>query len=88
MDLSRLPTAGDTREFARSLGHDPEILAASGGEDYELLMAAPEPVLEALAASVEVPITVIGEVTEGGVIFERRGEPVEGLAGWDHFFSN
>ena len=88
MELSQLPTAGDTREFARSLGRDPEILAASGGEDYELLMAAPEPVLEALAASVEVPVTIIGEVTEGGVIFERGGEPDEGLAGWDHFFSN
>ena len=88
MDLSQLPTAGDTREFAKSIGRDPEILAASGGEDYELLMAAPEPVLKALAAGVEVPVTIIGEVTEGGVIFERGGEPVEGLAGWDHFFSN
>ncbi len=87
VDLSRLPTAGDTREFARSLGRDPEVLAASGGEDYELLMAAPEPVLKALAASVGVPITVIGEVTEGGVVFERGGEPVEDLAGWDHLSS-
>ncbi len=87
VDLGRLPIAGDTREFAKSLGRDPEILAASGGEDYELLMAAPEPVLKALAASVEVPVTVIGEVTEGGVVFERGGESVEGLAGWDHFSS-
>jgi thiamine-monophosphate kinase len=87
VDLGRLPIAGDTREFAKSLGRDPEILAASGGEDYELLMAAPESVLKALAASVEVPVTVIGEVTEGGVVFERGGESVEGLAGWDHFSS-
>jgi thiamine-monophosphate kinase len=87
VDLGRLPIAGDTREFANSLGRDPEILAASGGEDYELLMAAPEPVLKALAASVEVPVTLIGEVTEGGVVFERGGEALEGLAGWDHFSS-
>jgi thiamine-monophosphate kinase len=87
VDLGRLPIAGDTREFAKSLGREPEILAARGGEDYELLMAAPEPVLKALAASVEVPVTVIGEVTEGGVVFERGGESVEGLAGWDHFSS-
>jgi thiamine-monophosphate kinase len=87
VDLSQLPMAGDAREFAESLGRDPEILAASGGEDYELLMAAPEPVLKALAASVGVPVTIIGEVTEGGVIFERGGEPLEGLAGWDHFSS-
>ena len=85
MDLGRLPIAGDTREFAKSLGRDPEILAASGGEDYELLMAAPEPVLKALAAGVEVPVTVIGEVTDGDVVFERGGEPVEDLSGWDHF---
>jgi thiamine-monophosphate kinase len=87
VDLGRLPIAGDTREFAKSLGREPEILAARGGEDYELLMAAPEPVLKALAASVEVPVTLIGEVTEGGVVFERGGESVEGLAGWDHFSS-
>jgi thiamine-monophosphate kinase len=87
VDLGRLPIAGDTREFAKSLGREPEILAARGGEDYELLMAAPEPVLKALAASLEVPVTVIGEVTEGGVVFERGGESVEGLAGWDHFSS-
>jgi thiamine-monophosphate kinase len=87
VDLSRLPIAGDTRGLAESLGRDPEILAASGGEDYELLMSAPEPVLKALAESVEVPVTVIGEVTDGGVIFERGGELVEGLSGWDHFSS-
>ena len=85
VDLGSLPVAGDTREFLESLGRDPEILAASGGEDYELLMSAREPVLEALAGSVEVPVTVIGEVTDGGVIFERGGEPAEGLSGWDHF---
>ena len=85
VDLGCLPIARDTREFAESLGRDPETLAATGGEDYELLMAAREPVLAALAGSVEVPVTVIGEVTDGRVIFERGGGPVEGLSGWDHF---
>jgi len=32
-----------------------------------------------------VPVTVIGEVTREDVVFERDGEPVEGLSGWDHF---
>ena len=85
VDLGCLPIARDTREFAESVGRDPETLAATGGEDYELLMAAREPVLAALAGSVEVPVTVIGEVTHGRVIFERGGGPVEGLSGWDHF---
>jgi thiamine-monophosphate kinase len=86
VDLDLLPVADDTRQFAGSLGRDPEILAATGGEDYELLISAPEPVLDALAEDVEVPVTTIGEVTDGvDVAFRRGDEPVEGLSGWDHF---
>ena len=58
---------------------------ATGGEDYELLISAPESVMDALARETEVSITVVGEVTDGGVLFERGGEPVEGVSGWDHF---
>ena len=85
VDLGLLPVAPDTREFLLSGGRDPELLAATGGEDYELLISAPEDVIDTLAREVEVPVTVIGEVTDGGVIFERGGEPVEGVSGWDHF---
>ena len=75
----------DTRELATALGRDHEVLAATGGEDYELLICAPEPVLSALTDNVEVPVTVIGEITKGDVGFRRGGETVEGLSGWDHF---
>jgi thiamine-monophosphate kinase len=86
VDLDLLPVAEDTRSFLASLGHDPVAVAATGGEDYELLICAPEPVLQALAESVEVPVTRIGEVTDGGgAVFWRGGEVVEGLSGWDHF---
>jgi len=85
VDLDLLPVKSDTRELARSLGLDPEVLAATGGEDYELLICAPGSVLDALAKSVEVPITVIGEFTRGDVVFRRGNEPVEGLSGYDHF---
>ena len=85
VDLDLLPVKSDTRELARSLGRDPEVLAATGGEDYELLICAPGSVLDALAKSVEVPITVIGEFTRGDVVFRRGNEPVEGLSGYDHF---
>ena len=85
VDLDLLPVEDDTREFARSLGRDVEVLAATGGEDYELLICAPETALDELAANVDVPITVIGEMTQGDVGFRRGGEPVEGLSGWDHF---
>lgn len=84
-DLDLLPVRDDTRELARSLGHDPEVLAATGGEDYELLICAPEPILDALAQSVEVLLTVIGEIAGDDVVFRRGDEPVEGLSGWDHF---
>ena len=65
VDLNLLPVEEDARELARSLGHDPAVLAATGGEDYELLISAPERVLDALADSIGVPLTVIGEVTQG-----------------------
>lgn len=85
VDLGRLPVAEDTREFLSSRGHDPQTLAATGGEDYELLFAAPEAVVEELARSVDVPLTIMGECTETReVIFLIDGEPVE-LSGWDHF---
>jgi thiamine-monophosphate kinase len=85
VDLDLLPIKDDTRELARSLERDPEILAATGGEDYELLVCVPEPVLDALAGDLEVPLTPIGQITQSDVVFTREGEPVEGLSGWNHF---
>ncbi len=85
VNLDLLPVAGDTREYLCSAGRDSEILAATGGEDYELLIAAPQEVVEALTVESEVPVTMIGEVTEKEVVFLHDGEPVENLSGWDHF---
>jgi len=85
VSLDLLPIEEDTRGLAKALGRDPEILAATGGEDYELLISAPEPVLQALAHEVEVPLTVIGETTVSDVVFRRGDEPIRGLSGWNHF---
>lgn len=85
IDLERLPVSDDARALTESLNHVPEVLAATGGEDYELLVAAPEDVMAQLAREVDVPITVVGEVTAGDVVFRLGGEVVEGLSGWDHF---
>ena len=85
VDLDLLPVQDDTRELARSLGHDPAVLAATGGEDYELLISAPGRILDALAETIGTPLTVIGEVTQENVAFRRGDEIVEGLSGWDHF---
>jgi thiamine-monophosphate kinase len=85
VNLDLLPVQDDTREIARSLGRDPAVLAATGGEDYELLISAPKRVLNRLADSIGVPLTKIGQVTQKDVVFKRGDEPVEGLSGWDHF---
>ena len=85
IDLDRLPVADDAREFIHSRDCDPEFLAATGGEDYELLIAAPERVLNDLASENRVPVTVVGEITGGEVIFRRAGEIVGDLSGWNHF---
>jgi thiamine-monophosphate kinase len=86
VDLNRLPIAGDTREYVLSRGLDPDLLAATGGEDYELLFAAPEEVVRLLTAEPHVPVTMIGDVVTGNdVLFLRDGDLVGGLSGWDHF---
>ncbi|MGH3087462.1 MAG: thiamine-phosphate kinase [Rubrobacteraceae bacterium] len=83
--LDLLPVSNDTKALAGSLEHDPELLAATGGEDYELLISASESVVEKLRRKIKTPLTVIGKVTEKDVVFKRAGETVEGLSGWDHF---
>ena len=86
VDLDALPISNDTRELASSLGKDAGALAATGGEDYELLVSAPERVLGVLAETAGVPVTVVGEVVAGsGISFRSGGRTVEDLAGWDHF---
>lgn len=85
IDLGRLPVAGDAREYAESLGKDPVELAATAGEDYELLIAAPESVLDDMEKAFDAPLTVIGEVAGGEVVFVRGEAVVENLSGWDHF---
>jgi thiamine-monophosphate kinase len=68
IQLERLPL---------SPGVDP-VVAATAGDDYELLFTAPagfEP---------PVPVTWIGAAEEGsGLVLRHRGEPVE-LTGYEH----
>ena len=64
-------------------------LALAGGEDYELLFTAPQPVMDRVAGALDVPMSMIGEIvaTPLGVTVldaDGRGIPVES-GGWDHF---
>ena len=75
VDLGRLPIADDTREFAESLGHEPEILAATGGEDYELLACGGS----------GLPFVPVGRVMRGpaAIVFSgAQGEST--LTGFEH----
>lgn len=68
IELERLPLDGDV---------DP-VVAATAGEDYELLFTAPQDFES------EVPITWIGDVAEGsGLALTHSGAPVR-LSGYEH----
>lgn len=68
IELARLPLDG---------GADP-VVAATAGEDYELLFTAPAGFQSA------VPVTWIGEVSEGsGLDLTHDGDPVQ-LSGYEH----
>lgn len=63
--------------------------ALGGGEDYELLIAAPESVIHSAQQAISTPITVIGEIVEareGVTVLDKVGNPIDvNAGGWDHF---
>jgi thiamine-monophosphate kinase len=69
-------------DVPRAPGVDAEQ-AATGGDDYELLVTFPPERRDAAAAAA--PLTWIGEVSPGGglVLLDEHG-PVSGLAGYEH----
>lgn len=89
IDSDSLPLAAGVAEVAKAAGQDPLTLAASGGEDYELLAALPADRLATAAAAIdeagETTLTAIGRVTAGGGVAIRLpgGASLE-AAGYDH----
>ncbi|UGS39273.1 thiamine-phosphate kinase [Capillimicrobium parvum] len=82
VELEALPLAPGLAEVAAALGADAIELAATGGEDYELLACVPEP---ARAAAEAAGLRWIGRVEAGapGVELRRDGRPVA-LRGYEH----
>jgi thiamine-monophosphate kinase len=80
LDLEALPLAPGLDEVARGLRRPPAELAATGGEDYELLVSVPAARREAAAAAAA--LTWIGRVVAGSGV-ELRGArgPIDG---WEH----
>lgn len=86
--LAQLPLAAGVAEVARAAGRDPAELAATGGDDYELLFTAPpaaRDAVEAAAAQAGSAVTWLGEVRAGSgvVLLDAAGEVVS-LAGFEH----
>jgi len=81
VDLDALPLDRGVAEAAAGLGVAPGVLAATGGEDYELLVAL-DP---ADVADAGVPLHVVGRVEEGPVAVRFTGAgSADALGGWDH----
>lgn len=90
IEAGSLPLAKGVAEVAASVGRDPLELAASGGEDYELLAALPPERLEdasqCITEEAETTLTPIGEVAQGEAVELRL--PGGGLLesrSYDHF---
>ena len=82
IDLAALPRPAGLDAVAAQLGTDPAVLAATGGEDFELCACLPDAVAEALGDG----LTRVGTVREGppGVrLLGPGGEPVE-ARGFEH----
>lgn len=86
--LAEVPLAPGVEEVARAAGRDPLELAATGGEDFELLLAAPAAASAALdeaAARLESRVTWIGHASEGtGLTLRRPDGTAAELAGYEH----
>jgi thiamine-monophosphate kinase len=83
--LSSLPLAPGIEAVAE----DAAVLAATGGDDYELLVSVPadrRERAEAAATGVGVPLTWLGEVAAGSglVLLDSEGREVRGLEGYEH----
>ncbi len=84
--LSRLPL---DPALVRVYGDDAPAMAASGGEDYELLLVAPEAIFGALQPRIGMPLTIIGttraDERERVRVLDDNGATVTlPSSGWDH----
>jgi thiamine-monophosphate kinase len=91
LETDRIPVHPAAEDVAGRLGSEARDWALHGGEEFELLLAAPagsiEPHVEAFEARFGIPITRIGSVEAGRGLATRDGERERPLApgGWNHF---
>ncbi|HET7120645.1 MAG TPA: thiamine-phosphate kinase [Solirubrobacterales bacterium] len=90
IEAGSLPLAKGVAEIAAAAGRDPLQLAASGGEDYELLAALPPQALAEASSRIgeaaETTLTPIGKAMAGsGAEVRLPGGALLKPAGFDHF---
>lgn len=83
VDLDSLPMADELRSVCLKYGQDAHELAASGGEDYELLFTAPREIENLL----DFPVYRIGEIVPGdSLIWMWNGNAMDlDIKGFNHF---
>lgn len=89
IELERLPVLPEVLAEARAAGEEPEIFAAQGGEDYELLVCLPSRLTLDLAEQCLLEtgtrLSRVGQVLPGaGARLTLEGRPVI-LESYDHF---
>jgi len=88
IDLEAVPLAPGVIAVARAAGRAADLLAATGGDDYELIVTVPAALVDDLAARIDVPLTSVGRVVDGsGLTLLRNGVAVDApTLGWEHRF--
>jgi thiamine-monophosphate kinase len=89
LDLDAVPLADGVEAATRAAGLDPHRLAATGGDDYELLVTLPADMLAGAVDAVlatGAALTPLGRVLPGeGVVFrDAAGVLREELRGYEH----
>jgi thiamine-monophosphate kinase len=80
IEVHTIPIAEEVRRITDARGWDAERIVLGGGEDFELLVAAPAEQIKSL------DLIAVGRVVEDGLWLVRDGkrEPLPS-EGWDHF---
>ncbi|HVL91183.1 MAG TPA: thiamine-phosphate kinase [Actinomycetota bacterium] len=87
VDGASLPVTAGVSDAAGFLGVEAAVLAASGGDDYELAIAVPPDRVEAVRSAIApLPLTVAGAFggTDRVFVHARERIPLREL-GWEHF---
>jgi thiamine-monophosphate kinase len=83
IDLGALPLAAGVEEVAEAAGRQASELAATGGEDYELLFTLSAARWDEAAAACDLPLSRLGRVVAGEGL-ALHGAPIAGLRGYEH----